>query len=45
VKLFISLLQTVITIKVYNFLLLWFNYVAQSVTQSHITKCYLNAMY
>jgi len=25
--------------------MLWFDYIAQSVTQFYITKCYLNAMY
>jgi len=44
VKLVISLLQTAITIKVLNLLLLWFNYVTHNVTQFHIINCCLNAM-
>jgi len=41
---FIGLLQTVITIKVLNLLLLWFDYVTHNVTWFHTINCYLDTM-
>jgi len=44
VKLFISLLQTVITIKVLLSIVMLY-YIVQCVTQFHNTECYLVLMY